>query len=139
MGSFAEDNIYMKFLSLSLIVTIAALSVTPSAYANPVVMRSVKQSGNQAASLVTQPATISGKWSDRTNQTNYLQLNTNSTISVLRDQGCVTNPLELIQNPALIFQQCQKQTNNPIPYTEQNEYFKVPKLDSGINVTVTKF
>ena len=56
----------------------------------------------------------------------------------MQEQGCQKiNPLEFINNPGAFFKQCQEPTKTQS--SEPIEYLKVPKLDSGISVTVTKF
>ncbi|MHC5597791.1 MAG: hypothetical protein ACYTXC_17945 [Nostoc sp.] len=76
-------------------------------------------------------------WSNFIGQTNNSK-HTAESISLVREQGCQNiNPLEFIKNPDAFFKQCQKPTNTQS--SEPVEYLKVPKLDSGISVTVTKF
>lgn len=95
---------------------------------------------NQAGVLLTEPATITTTWSNFTGQTNNSQ-QTAESISLVQEQGCQKiNPLEFINNPGAFFKECQKPTNTPSSQSsEPIEYLKVPKLDSGISVTVTKF
>ncbi|AUB41485.1 hypothetical protein COO91_07533 [Nostoc flagelliforme CCNUN1] len=95
---------------------------------------------NQAGVLLTEPATINTTWSNFTGQTNNPK-ETAESILLVQEQGCQKiNPLEFINNPGAFFKQCQKPTNTQTSQsTEPIEYLKVPKLDSGISVTVTKF
>jgi hypothetical protein len=131
----------MKCSFLALIVTIAAFAVVPKAYANQENVPTISGKRYQADVLRTEPATINRRWNNTTNQTSNINQNNNS-ISVVRDQECQNvNPLEFIKNPDAFLKRCQKQTNERVPQRsfEPIEYFKVPKLDSGINVTVTQF
>jgi hypothetical protein len=138
----------MKSFSITLVVVITALALPQSAYGNPKPVSNTTADppderlidGNQAQVLLTEPATITTKWNNFTGQTLNLRKNPQS-ISVIQDKECQKfNPLELINNPESFFKECQKQTN---AQTRQNgepiEYLKVPKLDSGISVTVTNF
>lgn len=100
----------------------------------------------QAGFLITEPATITSETVNLTNRTNNLK-KVSESIGVVREQGCKKiNPLELIKAPANTFKQCLEETNNQAAQinqtsqpTEKFDFFKVPELESGINVTVTKF
>ncbi|MEH2362874.1 hypothetical protein [Nostoc sp.] len=136
----------MKSSSITLVVVISALALPQSAYANPenVPMTTADapkerfhDRNQQAGVLLTQPATINTTWSNFIGQTNNSK-HTAESISLVRERGCQNiNPLEFIKNPDAFFKQCQKPTNTQS--SEPIEYLKVPKLDSGISVTVTKF
>ncbi|MEH2237718.1 hypothetical protein [Nostoc sp.] len=139
----------MKSSSITLVVVISALALTQSAYANQenVPMTTTGDAvnepfhdRNQAGVLLTEPATINTTWSNFIGQTNNPK-QTAESISLVPERGCQKiNPLEFINNPDAFFKQCQKPTNIPSSQsTEPIEYLKVPKLDSGISVTVTKF
>ncbi|OYD99635.1 hypothetical protein CDG77_00380 [Nostoc sp. 'Peltigera membranacea cyanobiont' 213] len=138
----------MKSSFISLVVVIGVLVLPQSVYANqdnvPIATGdALKQqfpARNQAGALLTEPATITTTWSNFTGQTNNPK-QTAESISLVQERGCQKiNPLEFINNPGAFFKECQKPTNIPSSQsTEPIEYFKVPKLDSGISVTVTKF
>ncbi|MBW4563343.1 MAG: hypothetical protein KME32_19790 [Mojavia pulchra JT2-VF2] len=145
----------MKFSLLVFVVLVSAFAVTQSAYANQenifpsatgkldeaAVILPVIDEPNQAAVLITEPATINAKWSNVSEQSQDLKQTANS-IYITQEQGCKKiNPLEFLENPEAIFKKCQNQTNNQIPQhnSEPIEYLKVPRLDSGISVTVTQF
>ncbi|WP_392531809.1 hypothetical protein [Nostoc sp. C117] len=138
----------MKSFYVSLVIAIAALTLSQSAYANQDnVLNTIGDTSNeplgdrnQAEVLLTEPASITNTWRSFTGQTNNPQ-QTPQSISVVQDKECQKfNPLELIDNPQAFFKQCQKQTNaQNSQSTEPIEYLKVPKLDSGISVTVTQF
>ncbi|MER3493757.1 MAG: hypothetical protein C4323_16430 [Mastigocladus sp. ERB_26_2] len=129
----------MKCLLLNLAVLIGTLSLIPSAYANQV-NTPVTNRSNRAGFLVTKPVTINNKWSNVSNRNNRLQTTANS-ITVVRQQGCTKiDPLELLQNPGLVIKECEERKNQTPEYLQPIEYFKTPKqINSGINVTVTKF
>ncbi|MGJ5676578.1 MAG: hypothetical protein ACR9NN_23735 [Nostochopsis sp.] len=129
----------MKSLLLNLVVLVSTLSVIPSAYANSVNTPATNRS-NRAGFLVTQPVTIKKNWSNVTNQNNGLR-QTAGSISVIKEEGCTKiDPLEIIQNPSLIIKECEERKNQTPEYLQPIEYFKTPKqINSGINVTVTKF
>ncbi|MBW4617667.1 MAG: hypothetical protein KME21_31650 [Desmonostoc vinosum HA7617-LM4] len=128
----------MKFLLLALTVLIGALFVTPRAYANEENVSNTTNDQNQAAVLLTEPVTINDRWSNINQTNNFKQ--TADSISIKQQRECQNiNPLDFISDADTILKQCQKQTNNQTSPTEPIEYLKVPRLDSGINVTVTKF
>lgn len=128
----------MKSASLALAVIIGALTITQSAYANQ--KNSPTAKGNQAAVLATKPVTLTGKWSFGINRNNNFKPSTNS-IALEPETGCKKiNPFDIIKNPNILFKQCQQPTNyQPSQIAEPIEYFKVPPLDSGIKLTVSKF
>ncbi|MEH2250640.1 hypothetical protein [Nostoc sp.] len=138
----------MKSSSITLVVVISVLALSQSAYANqenvPMTTGDAPKEPfhypNQAGILLTEPATINTTWSNFIGQTNNPKQTTESVLLV-QERGCQNiNPLEFINNPDAFFKQCQKPTNTPSSQsTEPIEYLKVPKLDSGISVTVTKF
>jgi hypothetical protein len=130
----------MKFPPVFLCIVISAIAMTPSAYANQEILPSSIGDNNQAANLFTEPASIDGSWHFTTNPGDDSQQTTDSVL-VVREPGCKKiNPLDLINNPGAFFEQCQAATNEPIPHTgEPVDYLKVPRLDSGLNLTVTQF
>ncbi|MBN3943670.1 MAG: hypothetical protein V7L21_32720 [Nostoc sp.] len=127
----------MKSSSMILAVVISALTLSQSAYANQENVPITIGDRNQAGVLLTEPATINARWSNFIEQTNNPK-QTAESISLMQERGCQKiNPLEFINNPSAFFKQCQEPTKTQS--TEPIEYLKVPKLDSGISVTVTKF
>jgi hypothetical protein len=133
----------MKCLFTALVVVIGALAVTSQAYANAENVPSVTDSSDRANVLVIEPATINNNWSNIIDRNEHLK-QTPDSISLIREQGCEqSDPLELIKNPGAILKKCEKEKNNPISERTDDlnliEYFKVPELESGISVTVTKF
>ncbi|BAY62059.1 hypothetical protein H6G33_35570 [Calothrix sp. FACHB-1219] len=146
----------MKFSILFFLVIISAIAGTKTASAQqqnlfltPVenhqigVTESTIQDTNQAANLATEAATIDSKWQNVIIQPTNSLLPTNNRISIIQQQGCQKmNPLEFLENPGAAFEKCQELNNNQTPpprSSEPIEYLKVPKLDSGISVTVTQF
>jgi hypothetical protein len=139
----------MKSFTITLVFIISALIFSQSVYANQenvqittgdALKKRFHDDRNQAGVLLTEPATITTTWSNFTGQSSNLKQTTES-ISLVQEQGCQKiNPLEFINNPGAFFKECQQPTNTPSSQsTEPIEYLKVPKLDSGIRVTVTKF
>ncbi|MCC5665182.1 hypothetical protein LC653_14965 [Nostoc sp. CHAB 5784] len=130
----------MKLSSITLVLVISTLVLPQSVYANQENVPMITGDYNQAGVLLTEPATINTTWSNFTGQTNNPK-ETAESILLVEEQGCQKiNPLEFINNPGAFFKQCQKPTNTQTSQsTEPIEYLKVPKLDSGISVTVTKF
>ncbi|MEH2046354.1 hypothetical protein [Nostoc sp.] len=127
----------MKSSSIFLVIMIRALTLSQSAYANQENVRMTISDREQARVLLTEPATINTTWTNFIGQTNNPKP-TAESISLMQERGCQKiNPLEFINNPSAFFKQCQEQTKTQS--TEPIEYLKVPKLDSGISVTVTKF
>ncbi len=129
----------MKSSCIILVVVITALALPQSAHANQENVRITIGDRNQAGVLLTEPATINTTWSNFTGQTNNPKETTES-ILLVQERGCQKiNPLEFINNPEAFFKECQKPGNTQSSQiTEPIEYFKVPKLDSGISVTVTQ-
>jgi len=140
----------MKSSFITLVVVISTLFLPQSVYANqeniPIVTVDADapeepfHDRNQAGVLLTEPATITTTWSNFTGQTNNPK-QTAESVSLVQERGCQKmSPLEFINNPDAFFKECQKPANTQSSQTtEPIEYFKVPKLDSGISVTVTKF
>ncbi|MCW5313882.1 hypothetical protein GTQ43_08705 [Nostoc sp. KVJ3] len=138
----------MKSSFMTLVVLISALVLPQSVYANqenvPITTGNAPKEPfydrSQAGALLTEPATITTTWSNFTGQTNNSK-QTAESISLIQERGCKNmNPLEFINNPGAFFKQCQKPPNTQSSQgTEPIEYLKIPKLDSGISVTVTKF
>ncbi|OUL24572.1 hypothetical protein [Nostoc sp. 106C] len=130
----------MKSAPLALAVIIGALTISQSAYANQKNSPTATSQGNQAAVLVTKPVTLTSKWSYSINRNNTFKTTTNS-IALEQERGCKNlNPFEILKNPNILFQQCQQPTHQQTAQlAEPIEYLKVPRLDSGIKVTVSKF
>ncbi|MDZ7969697.1 MAG: hypothetical protein RM368_32940 [Nostoc sp. DedSLP03] len=127
----------MKFSSIILAIVISALTLSQNAYANQENVPIKIGDRDRAGVLFTEPATINTTWSNFIGQTNNSK-QTAESISLMQERGCSKiNPLEFINNPSAFFKQCQEPTKTQS--TEPIEYLKVPKLDSGISVTVTKF
>jgi hypothetical protein len=130
----------MKSFSIPLIVVMSALILPQSAYGNEQNVPNATSDGNQAEALLTQPASINTKWRNFSGQTFNLRP-TSQSISGVQDQECAKiNPLEILNNPESFFKECPQLTNARRNQNyEPVEYFKVPKLDSGIKLTVTQF
>ncbi|MGH7998591.1 MAG: hypothetical protein ACREPR_03955 [Brasilonema sp.] len=136
----------MRRLLTGLFLIISASTLAHPAFANEENISPPITNHGRAAALVTQPATINNGTVSITEQTNNLR-KVSDSIRVVREPKCQKiNPVELIKSPANTLKQCLEETKNQASQinqtsqpTEAFEYFKVPKLDSGINVTVTKF
>ena len=131
----------MKCTLLALFVAISAIALNHPAYASQEEVSATITDGAQAAALVTEPITINSQVGNAINRTNNFKQIADSIGSARQKECQKINPLDLINNPGAIFKPCQNQTNNQTPQAtaEPIEYFQVPRLDSGINVTVTKF
>ncbi|MDZ7962159.1 MAG: hypothetical protein RMY34_30525 [Aulosira sp. DedQUE10] len=145
----------MKYLLLFFLVLMSAIAGTKNAYAqqqnaiptmiepdNSAVVVPMTDVPNQAVNLITEAATIDSKWKNVIIQPTNNLIPNNNRISRLEEQGCQkVNPLEFLKDPAAAFEKCQQPNNNPTPQSssEPIEYLKVPKLDSGLSVTVTQF
>ncbi|BDI16197.1 hypothetical protein ANSO36C_19990 [Nostoc cf. commune SO-36] len=130
----------MKSCFITLMVVISALALPGRVYANQENVPMTIDDHNQAGVLLTEPATINTTWSNFIGQSNNSK-QTAESIMLVQDRGCQKiNPLEFINNPESFFKQCQKPTDTQSSQSsEPIEYLKVPKLDSGISVTVTQF
>ncbi|MBH8554071.1 hypothetical protein I8751_17205 [Nostocaceae cyanobacterium CENA357] len=131
----------MKYPLLSLLTVISAIAFAHPAYANEENLPHIITERHQAAVLVTEPVTINGGTNNAFDRIDNLKQVAEEIGSARAGECPKMNPLDFINNPAAILKQCQQQTNNPNPQrtAEPIEYFKVPRLDSGISVTVTKF
>ncbi|MGM3306006.1 hypothetical protein ACSQ6I_08495 [Anabaena sp. WFMT] len=126
----------MKLYLLTLAVSISTVAITTSAYANPKQTSDITGKRNQSANLVTEAATITSKWNNIVSDQTH---NTDGSLRVSDPECTKIKPLEYINNPETFFQPCSA-TNNPNRQSyEPIEYLKVPKLDSGLSVTVTNF
>ncbi|MFN6559786.1 MAG: hypothetical protein RMY28_008255 [Nostoc sp. ChiSLP01] len=130
----------MKSFSIPLVLVLSALAIPQSAYGNEENVPNATGDRNEAQALLTQPATINTKWRNFSGQTLNLRP-TSQSISGVQDQECAKiNPLEILNNPESFFKECPQLTNARRNQNyEPVEYFKVPKLDSGIKLTVTQF
>ncbi|NJM71000.1 MAG: hypothetical protein HC862_12640 [Scytonema sp. RU_4_4] len=136
----------MKRLLTALFVMISASTMAYPAFANEENVSPPITNHGRAAALMTQPATITNGTVSITERTNNLR-KVSDSIGVVREPKCKKiNPVELIKSPANTLKQCLEETNNQASQinqtsqpTETFDFFKVPELDSGINVTVTKF
>lgn len=130
----------MKYFYISLVCVVSAIAFSQTAYANPKTRQQIISQHHKAAVLLTQPVTINSQWNNPINQTNHLQ-DTASSLAVVQETGCKNfNPLEYLENPDAIVKKCQESANQQIPQrTEPVDYLKVPRLDSGLRLTVTKF
>ncbi|MCF2148870.1 hypothetical protein IQ276_021060 [Desmonostoc muscorum LEGE 12446] len=130
----------MKYFSIPLIVAMSALALPQSAYGNQENTPNATGDRNEAQALLTEPATINTKWRNFSGQTINLRP-TSQSISAVQDEECKKiKPLEILNNPESFFKECPQQTNaQRNQNSEPVEYFKVPKLDSGIKLTVTQF
>lgn len=133
----------MKYSPLALFIVISAFVFAQSADANQNnVLSTTDELGerHRAEVLLTEPATLTGKWNRVTEQNDNSQQNPHGIV-VVRDKECQKpNPLDLLKDPSAIFKPCPLPTNNRnVEITEPVEYLKVPRLDSGLSVTVTNF
>ncbi|RCJ39215.1 hypothetical protein A6770_12300 [Nostoc minutum NIES-26] len=131
----------MKYPLLALFVVISAIALPHPADASEEEVPPVITYGAQAAALVTKPITINNGAGNTLDRTSNLRQIAGSIASARQGECKKITPRDLINDPSAIFKQCQKPTNNQISQSnaEPIEYFKVPRLDSGISVTVTKF
>ncbi len=128
----------MKYSLLSLLTVISAIAFAHPAYANEENLPHIITEHHQAAVLVTEPVTINGGTNNAFDQIDNLKQVADGIGSARAGECPTVNPLDLLNNPAAILNPpCQNQ--NTQRAAEPIEYFKVPRLDSGISVTVTKF
>ncbi len=131
----------MKYPLLSLLTVISAIALAHPVYANEESFPPIINERPQAAVLVTAPVTINGDTNNTLDRTNNLRQIAEGIGSARAGECPKVNPLDFISNPTAILKPCQQQANNQSLQrtAEPVEYFKVPRLDSGISVTVTKF
>jgi hypothetical protein len=119
----------LTVLLLGIVINIFTFSLTAHASQEPV---SSSESGeNQAINLVTEPVTIKSSWD---------QNNENHAVLFKRDAGCEQKGiLDYLKNPQTLFQECPEITNPSSRTIEPVGETKLPHLNSGVSVTVTKF
>jgi hypothetical protein len=131
----------MKFslLTITMIGSISGVGIiiamAPGAYANPNPTPAITDQKGQSANLVTETATLTNQWNAVINNTN----NRDASLRVSDPECKKINPLEYIKNPETFFKPCLAVTGSNIQSYEPIEYLKVPRLDSGLSVTVTNF
>jgi hypothetical protein len=93
---------------------------------------------HEAAALATEPATINSQWNSVTVQSENLPGN---SIPLEQTKGCDSlSPFDVLSNPEAMFEKCMTPTDNrSAQRVEIVEYLKVPGLESGVKVNVTKF
>ncbi|MDZ8189877.1 MAG: hypothetical protein RMX96_34210 [Nostoc sp. ChiSLP02] len=130
----------MKSFFIPLAVLMSAIALPQSAYGNQEDVPIATGDRNQAEVLLTQPATINSTWSNFAGKPSLLRPAPQS-ISAVQDPECQKiNPLEILNNPESFFRECQRPASaQSRQNSEPIEYLKVPKLDSGIKLTVTQF
>lgn len=105
----------------------------------PTTDENTPQPQNQASDLITQPASINNYWMG-VNGRNQLNPQSNNTIPLIRDGCRSASPLEILSDPGAVLKECEKQADaEPPARTEQLEYFKVPRLDSGVKLQISDF
>ncbi|BAY39695.1 hypothetical protein NIES2111_40720 [Nostoc sp. NIES-2111] len=93
---------------------------------------------HEAAALATEPVTINSRWNSVTGQPQNLQGN---SIPLEQKKGCESlSPFDVLSNPEAMFKECVNPSDNrSAERVETVEYLKVPGLESGVKVNVTKF
>ncbi|BCL34643.1 hypothetical protein [Nostoc sp. MS1] len=93
---------------------------------------------HEAAALTTEPVTIKSQWNSVTGQPQNLQGN---SIPLEQKKGCESlSPFDVLSNPEAMFKECVNPSDNrSAERVETVEYLKVPGLESGVKVNVTKF
>ncbi|MEC4814059.1 MAG: hypothetical protein SAK29_12415 [Scytonema sp. PMC 1069.18] len=132
----------MKCLLKALIVFMGAIALVPPASANEENLAPIVTDPGQASALVTQPLTINSGARNSSNRTENLRQVADS-IRLVREGGCKKlDPFELLKDPGPKLKQClqEKPTQDEIPKPDdQIQYFKVPRLDSGVRIQLTQF
>jgi Tfp pilus assembly protein PilE len=124
----------IALMGITSVVVINTLTI-PSASAKPQPNYAVKNQTNQAAELMTEAATITNKWNLDGNSV----ANKDTSLRVSDPECKKINPLEYLNKPETFFQSCSSTNNFNLQNYEPIEYLKVPRLDSGLSVTVTNF
>ncbi|WP_414753114.1 hypothetical protein [Anabaena sp. CCY 9910] len=143
----------MRKFSIVAMIVVSVMSYVPSEVMGEIPPAiALPQSGNinqetlpetiierhEAAALTTEPVTINSQWNSVTTQPQNLQ---GTSIPLEQKKGCESlSPLDLLNNPDALFKECVNPADNRTPQrVEPVEYLKVPGLDSGVKVNVTKF
>lgn len=132
----------MKGSLIALVVVSGAVIVAHPTYANEENVHSATPQQGQAALLQTKPISIESQTSHIIYRINNRRP-TPVPIGVVREQKCKDiNPLDFIKDPATNLKLCSKPQQNSDSEskpTEPANYYKVPPLESGIRVPVSKF
>jgi hypothetical protein len=120
----------MKYSLLVLGIIIGTHSFLQNAYAGQVKTFPVQP--NQASNLVTKPASIDD-WYVSTGEEK------NTSIIVRRKECKKSSILNYVKNPDAYFQACPDAGKKITPSYEPVGETKIPHLNSGLSVTVTKF
>jgi len=123
-------NFLMKYSLFVLGIIIATHGFLQNAYAGEAKTFPVQP--NQASSLVTKPASIHD-WYVSTGEQK------NSSIIVRRKECKKSSILNYIKNPDAYFQACPDAGKATTTSYEPVGETKIPHLNSGLSVTVTKF
>ncbi len=137
----------MKYLTLALVV-FSAITIIQRASAQEVNAShnetAPSQTPGQAATLVTQPATINQSTDDISDQNNRLKKISNSISAVHSQPSQSINPLDFLKDPSTSLKKLFQEQPNQTP--EPRDPFgisKVPPLDATgsrkFSVTVTHF
>lgn len=122
----------MKYSLLVLGTVIGIYSFPQSTFAQQIKKLSQVDKVEQAGSLITQPATIDNSWYV------YHKGQRSDSIS-LSQQGCKDGILDYLKDPDAFVKACPEANNKVPPSYEPVGETKIPGLDSGVSVTVTKF
>jgi hypothetical protein len=131
----------MKLLNLGVTVITSAMIFVccQIAEANSQKLQPRRKEANPSTGLLTKPATISDNWHHVLNESDRLQ-QTSDSIPLVRQQECETiNPLDYLNNPEKFFRECPTAAINKRRTPDPVETLNIPRLDSGLSVTVTEF
>ncbi|MUG92634.1 hypothetical protein F7734_09280 [Scytonema sp. UIC 10036] len=130
----------MKWSLPALLVIVSAIAVAHPAYANEENVSTSTTNPGQASLLMVKPASIE-------NQIGNTRINnqkpTSTSFRLVREKKCKDiDPLDFIKDPAANLKLCSKleqPQNEESKPAEAVNYYKIPPLESGIRLPLSKF
>ncbi|MBD2440290.1 hypothetical protein [Nostoc sp. FACHB-110] len=132
----------MKRPLVALAVVVSAIALASPVYAQQENDHPILIERHEAASLITEPVTINSDTDNALTRAERLRQIANSIGKVSEEKGCKNiKPLDLLNDPEAAIKECEKPSNNQTPQRngEPVDYLKIPRLDSGVRLTVTQF
>jgi hypothetical protein len=132
----------MKRSFVALAIVVSAIALVRPAYAQQESTEPIITERHEASTLITQPATINSAAGNAIDRTNNLRQIADSIGRVNNEGGCKNvKPVDFLNDPDAVIKECEKRADNETPqrHGDPVDYLKVPRLDSGVKLTVTQF
>jgi hypothetical protein len=132
----------MKRPLVALAVVISAIALARPVHAQQENIDPIMIERHEASALITEPVTINSGRDNAISRARSLRQIADSIGRVREEKGCKNiKPLEILNDPEAAIKECEKRTDNQTPQRngEPVDYLKIPRLDSGVRLTVTQF